>query len=221
MAIVYRSKRCPHCGHGLAYGDDAKPRWIYGSPIRWCPFCHNEYLDKNYHEIAIDGVPNNATKRITFFDTIRFILGLCVLGILCYFVFNLLVNLKTVKFSFLLFMVFIGLGGWCYQLLESPLYRFFKYQEMIDSIEKEKQASEKRMQDPEYVQKLIANKYRVPEKYLPQPTKRTGPTGVPQSWASSNNVRTNIGNEKKYCFKCGKPISANSLYCSYCGQKLS
>ena len=36
-----------------------------------------------------------------------------------------------------------------------------------------------------------------------------------------NSSLNNEGSEKKFCRKCGNKIDANSVYCSYCGEKIS
>ncbi len=45
--------RCPHCGYNPGEAADA---YLYGSPIRVCAKCKQEYVDRRYHEIAIDGI---------------------------------------------------------------------------------------------------------------------------------------------------------------------
>ena len=69
--------RCPHCGHDLGTAINAH---LYGSPLRICGKCKQTYIDRRYHEIALEGIlqedinPTEAQKKIHKSNGIKFIL---------------------------------------------------------------------------------------------------------------------------------------------------
>ena len=52
MNMNYVEGNCPHCG---VKTKEPCNTWVYGSPVRTCPSCKTEYLDKRWKEVAIDG----------------------------------------------------------------------------------------------------------------------------------------------------------------------
>ncbi len=55
MKVNVTTINCPNCGAECSknYGD--KDAHIYGSPLRTCPKCGATYIDKRFHEIALEG----------------------------------------------------------------------------------------------------------------------------------------------------------------------
>ena len=56
----YVEWNCPKCGKK---NREACNAWVYGSPIRNCKACNQEYFDNRWREIAIEGV-EPATKSL-------------------------------------------------------------------------------------------------------------------------------------------------------------
>ena len=59
----YDIKRCPSCNQPYEknfYSGKPKPeeKIRYGSPIKVCKYCKKEFIDSDYKEIALEGVPN-------------------------------------------------------------------------------------------------------------------------------------------------------------------
>ena len=59
----YDIKRCPACNQPYEknfYSGKPKPeeKIRYGSPIKVCKYCKKEFIDSDYKEIALEGVPN-------------------------------------------------------------------------------------------------------------------------------------------------------------------
>lgn len=54
----YVQGTCPKCGAQVMEKCNA---WVYGSPIRTCPKCENEFLDIRWREVAIDGLAAGCT----------------------------------------------------------------------------------------------------------------------------------------------------------------
>lgn len=50
--------KCPHCGKTLI--SYVEWEWKYGTPIRTCRSCGKKYLDRRYHEIAVEGIAPDA-----------------------------------------------------------------------------------------------------------------------------------------------------------------
>ena len=59
MGLSYLEGTCPKCGEKTR---EQSNTWGYGSPIRFCPRCKQEYLDKRWREVAIDGFDPKSTN---------------------------------------------------------------------------------------------------------------------------------------------------------------
>ena len=55
----YVEGNCPKCGTKIREKCNA---WVYGSPIRTCPSCQSEFLDKRFREVAIGGFDPRANN---------------------------------------------------------------------------------------------------------------------------------------------------------------
>ena len=149
---------CPHCGKEAWRG--VENAWQFGSPIQQCKSCGGRYLNRAFHEIEIDGIPETelSTKgngKLLLFTA----LAAAVL---------LLINIYTITsfgwykpalvIAFLLALVFfVGI------IVDTIKIKSGKKQK---ELEKERQASVQRLQDKEYAQLLQKMGYSVPEKYL-------------------------------------------------------
>lgn len=150
---TYDMKRCPACQKVYEknfYSGKPKPeeKIRYGSPIRVCPSCGHEFIDADYREIALEGIPNEADYKPIMPGTILYTLLAFGLALFAFFF----------EFHILPFF-FLGLGV---IIIGSDL---FSYQKRKRYLEQEIQRSKVRIQDPAYLEKLVKYGYPVPMQY--------------------------------------------------------
>lgn len=150
----YDIKRCPACNQPYEknfYSGKPKPeeKIRYGSPIKVCKYCKKEFIDSDYKEIALEGVPNKDDfKRFTK-GTISYTIAAFVMAFFAY----------IFEFRFLP-IVFILLGM---IIIGSDIITYTK---RLKHLEKETLASKERMSDPVYAKRLAEHGYHVPIHYL-------------------------------------------------------
>ena len=152
----YDIKRCPACNQPYEknfYSGKPKPeeKIRYGSPIKVCKYCKKEFIDSDYKEIALEGVPNKE-------DYNRFTKGTILYTLLSFAMayFAWLFDFGVLPF------VFIALG---IIIIGSDL---ITYQKRQKHLEKEILESEKRIEDSAYAHRLAEHGYKVPAEYLPK-----------------------------------------------------
>lgn len=151
--------KCPYCGKDISL-NYVQREWRYGSPIRVCKKCNQKYIDKRYHEIAVDGINPDSfnMKRVGF----SFLFGIIVL------VFSALFNSYTIllKGYYHTAMITLGLAG--ILLLIYTIIDFIRIKTGLKErkIEKLIEESVNRLNDKEYAKELVSVGYNVPEKYL-------------------------------------------------------
>ena len=166
MYDTRRPRTCPHCGKTLSLA--AKGDYFYGSPLKKCKYCKQYYIDRRYHEIAIEGVrekdtrlPTKEERRADRKDGLK----------------KALIGFGGVVLSFVLFGVGIETGyivcGAAFiligstPLLFSGLGKLFKRQSIrklnknLSKIEEERKKSVQRMLNPKYIARLQAEGYDV------------------------------------------------------------
>ena len=212
--MQYKTKKCPHCKHTYKFFD---ADYIgYGSPVRTCESCGKNFIDKDYIEIAIDGIRKVDKKRCSPSTLIGAIL-FC--GI---FVFTLSGNSLSTSDGppGMDEIIFFGLlaAGSLYLLISE--IRGFKERQRF--LAEETIASENRLKNREYAYFLKELGYYVPEKYLnkttiiqPQTNRMEQPGGIDQ-----NPKEAEQKNNILFCNKCGSRLLPNSDFCSFCGNKI-
>ncbi len=133
--------------------------WVYGSPIRNCKFCHAEYLDRRWREVAIDGYDPRSMNSALYLK-----------GMIGFAVFALVAALFTVysiqtRGSYNMrgaACILLGAFGSVMCLI---LFLRIKLGFEEKSQEKYRNESITRLQNPDYVQKLMHYGYHVPEEY--------------------------------------------------------
>ena len=147
---------CPKCGKKIREKCNA---WVYGSPIRTCPKCKSEFLDKRWREVAIDGFdPRTNNPKLYLFG----FLGFLIFTILCIACRILMINIWGSYPTKLLGCIIIGIIGTIGCVLILLI--------QITGIEDKNNAkfmeeSKKRLQDKNYVEKLISYGYDIPDIY--------------------------------------------------------
>ncbi len=187
MKVKVPTFKCPHCNNDLGTAVNAH---LYGSPIRICAKCRNTYVDRRYHEIAIEGVqqldvnPTTEDKK----SNIKRGFSLLGLGIAAIALFILILATGWMVFPLPI------IGG----ILIASGIGFFKEnsKKSIESkqkeIEIERQQSELRLKNPEYVKQLKDIGY-ISDDFNAAPPQQT----------VCSNCRTVLDGTDKFCPKCG------------------
>lgn len=152
----YVEGNCPKCGKKIRESCNA---WVYGSPIRICPNCKSEFLDKRWREVAIDGFdPRANNPRFYIFG----FFGFLAFTIVCVVWLMAMINAQRSYPIRLLGCIVLGIIGTigCAVVL---LRQITGYEEKNNARFMEE--SQKRMQDKDYVEKLVAYGYSVPDVY--------------------------------------------------------
>ncbi len=177
---TYQKKKCPHCNfiyarHTFAGGRTKRNGIFYGSILRTCPQCRKSFVDKDYREIAIDGIKPEDKYHITPGSVI--IYGFLVfIGISC-----------CVSYRQFAGLILVGIGTACL------INEYLGYDKRQKSLEEERAASEKRLQVLPYALLLKKIGYQVPDQYLVQ--KITGEDGkvvVERHFSEDGTVRKTV-----------------------------
>ncbi|HBH95850.1 MAG TPA: hypothetical protein DDX91_08850 [Ruminococcaceae bacterium] len=151
--------RCPNCGKRIPQSD--QKQYLYGSPIKFCKKCRGAYVDRSYHEIAIDGFPPSEMNAKTGLKSalVGIIMFVTCAGI---FITEIIYSGRYHRiFPVLAVMgivlVFIG-------IIDSIRV---KTGSKAKSLEKKRQESVQRLRDPNYAVQLKELGYNVPDEFLP------------------------------------------------------
>lgn len=185
--------KCPHCGNNLGTAVNA---YLYGSPFRVCNKCKNSYVDKRYHEIAIEGIrqedinPTEADKQSHRKSGTKAIwIGI---GMLALFIIILFTG--WIVFPLPIFGVISIIGGIGAMKGDSKK----ELEKTRNALEIERQQSMLRMQNPQYVEQLRAIGYDIPLNI-----QSVGNTYTQQNVCK--NCGTALDTSDRFCPKCGTP----------------
>lgn len=218
--MQYKTKKCPHCNHAYTVFEP-KREGHYGSPLLTCEKCGKHFVDKDYREIAVDGIRDVDKKKIAPGSIVLFLFWL-----LFFFAeVMLFLNGQSIifdnkrSFAELIIVLLIALFL-LYQIISN--YKAYNIRQEI--LEKERLASESRLQNYQYALFLKQLGYSVPKKYL-DPNKavdRMIDTTIPPTEGDTSKEKQSNLSEKPilFCNKCGERLQENSLFCSYCGNKI-
>lgn len=153
----YVEGNCPKCGKMIRERCNA---WVYGSPIRQCPYCKYEFLDRRWKEVAIDGIDKKSSNpKFYLLATVGFIIFtiICVVS---------LVNMIKLQGHYPIKLIGCIIAGITGMVMSILLYlrNVTGYEDKKNEIYMDE--SKKRLQDRHYVEKLVAFGYDVPEEYL-------------------------------------------------------
>ena len=154
--VEYEEVRCPSCKEVVL--THTKIDYLYGSPIRECPFCKAEVVDPYFHEIAIDGLRKDPRKKKKMIKDIIICAVLTV--ILGYF--NL-VSIAMESSSVIMFMLMF----FAFSMIPLKIWSYFSDQhKMKDHYYRQIRESKERLADKAYAKKLADLGYNVPQEYL-------------------------------------------------------
>ena len=127
-------------------------RWLFGSPMRLCPHCGKLFIDKDMQELAITG-PRKQDLAVIGPASLRLALMGVILG-------GLLLAGKLKVFACIAFGVAAAT-----LIADAALYPTRK-----GKLDRERQASEARLSNPDYARALKRAGYDIPERYLKEET---------------------------------------------------
>lgn len=156
---------CPYCKHKFFYYNPNE--YFYGSPIRTCKKCQQQYIDKRYHEIAVEDESSKKTAT-TKSAAISLVTCLLIGGFFIYRAFCLFGSYHrqgTIPTNDILAIMFGIIGILC---IIGGIVHF------IDTLtgaaqrrmDKRLHESEERLKNRLYAQTLKSVGYSVPDKYL-------------------------------------------------------
>ncbi|MDO4317298.1 MAG: hypothetical protein Q4C48_03720 [Lachnospiraceae bacterium] len=149
---------CSKCGAPimLLAADEFK----YGCPIRACAQCRQRYLDRGWHEIAVEGYrESDVSTKSNAKQTLG--LGLATLGLIAANVFSIAVLHLIV---YMLIFLAIGAGiGFLVALKDTFVCATGMKKADLEQLKAE---SERRLSNPEYAKQLAELGYPVPSRYL-------------------------------------------------------
>ena len=153
----YIEGNCPKCGEKTK---ESCNLWVYGSPIRYCVRCKQEYLDKRWREVAIDGFdPRSTNPGLYLKATLGFGAAALALGGWLYYSINFMHSYNT---------IFVALAAICG--IATVLFLVMLIRNKMGVEDKINAASlaesRRRLQNPEYVRKLQEYGYQIPEEFL-------------------------------------------------------
>ena len=159
--ITITTVNCPHCQ--TSYGP--ANAFFYGSPLKTCKKCGKQYVDRRYHEIALEGArqedinPSSKENKKSAIATLIISIAMLFGGVLLLFFGRL---------SIILFL-FGGLGI----IISISMFKDGTrrgIEKKKSEIENELLMSVQRMQNPQYVQALRIAGYTIPEDFTPKTT---------------------------------------------------
>lgn len=158
MHLLETDGNCPYCGKKIP-GYNASVQ-EFGSPIRTCKACGREYLDRRYHEAAVDGYQKSS---LDIRNSCKVILLGCILlaasGLL-----NLHLIADGGRYSVKgLITSVLSLLILMYGILDAVRIRTGVKEK---GLEKKIEESKARLQNKAYAQQLTELGYDVPAEYL-------------------------------------------------------
>ena len=149
---------CPHCGKKLA-GYQRGQCW-YGSPIVTCKSCGKRYVDRRFHEIAVEGaVKNDLSLRRDGLVALLAVGGFAIAFGMNY---HMVVtwerySVRNVLIQALAVVLLLFAAVDAVSILTGIKAKW---------VERERQASEARLRDRAYAQELADLGWSVPDQYL-------------------------------------------------------
>ena len=157
MGLSYLEGTCPKCGEKTR---EQSNMWGYGSPIRFCPRCKQEYLDKRWREVAINGFDPKSTSSSYYVKAFLFLVAVTAIsgGWLYY-----TTHYKNYYSTLVVAVVIIGAIG-AVACLGLSIWIGLGF--AAKSNAKYLEESKRRLRNVEYIRKLQAYGYVIPSEYL-------------------------------------------------------
>ena len=157
MGFGYLEGNCGKCGEKTREPSNA---FAYGSPIRFCPKCKQEYLDRRWREVAVQGFDPKSTSVAYYAKAFLILFAITALsgGWLYY-----TMHFKGYYYTMVVAIVIVCAIA---SVASLGLMAWIALGFAAKSNAKYLAESERRMRNPEYVKKLQACGYVIPAKYL-------------------------------------------------------
>ena len=157
MSMQHLTQKCPDCGRiyePRSYGSVGRKKpapedaWVYGSPMKLCGNCKRIFIDMDVKELAITELRKSDTAKITANTKMLLPMGALV-AVLLYVLGQPTFAIVAVAVAVVYLAMDLGM-----------------YPMRMGKLRKEREASEKRLSDPDYARALKKAGIDVPEKYL-------------------------------------------------------
>lgn len=148
---------CPKCGARVHEKCNA---WVYGSPVRTCPHCKEEFLDKRWREVAIDGFATGPKNAKLYLGAA---VGFLLVTIVCILWLGSMV--RTQGHYPIKIVACIGVGIMGTIVCATVFVRIITGYEDKENT-RYMDESKRRLQDRNYVDKLISFGYTVPDEFV-------------------------------------------------------
>ncbi|MCR5599176.1 MAG: hypothetical protein K6G33_00315 [Ruminococcus sp.] len=149
---------CPDCGKPIS-GYNASSR-DYGSPIKTCKCCGQQYLDRRYIELAVEPPDPSDLSAATGLKMALIGLGMfAVSGGFTLFT----IHFRGYYYRKMAFVAIASIVVMLFGIIDSIRTKTGAKQKSLD---KKREASEQRLMDRAYAQQLADLGYNVPDKYL-------------------------------------------------------
>lgn len=157
MGMSYLEGTCPKCGEKTR---EQSNTWGYGSPIRFCPRCKQEYLDRRWREVAIDGFDPKSTSPGFYLKAFLLLVVVAAIsgGWLYY-----TTHVKNYYSTLVVTVVIISVIG-AVACLGLSIWIALGFAAKTNSHYLEE--SKRRLRNADYVRKLQAYGYVIPSEYL-------------------------------------------------------
>ena len=162
MSMQHLTKKCPYCGRiyeQRSYSSVGRKKpapedaWVYGSPMKLCGNCKRIFIDMDVKELAITELRKSDTAKIT--ASTRTLLPMGALVALLLYVLG--------QPTFAIVAVAVAV---VYLAMDLGMYPM-----RMKKLRREREASEKRLSDPDYARALKKAGIDVPERYLKNESK--------------------------------------------------
>ena len=152
--------RCKNCGKKLLTYEPYERK--YGSPLRSCKKCNQEYIDPRYHELAVTGIPEREFKLPTM--VVMLVIGVLITwrGVYLFGMRGLDALSETLPWLLPAVILFMGIVLVIGSIVESIRIisgsKRRKYERLLEE-------SKSRLLDENYINKLQELGYLVQERY--------------------------------------------------------
>ncbi len=151
--------KCPHCGKIVA--TRAANQYRYGSPLKNCRFCKENYLDPFFHELAAEPpAPNAFSVKQKLFGA-AMLAGIFVFCLAFYWFEVTYMNIYHIMFPALMTVTAVGEIGFIAEII---LIKTGFKERRTERLRKE---SAERLKNPVYARELARLGYPVPAEFLP------------------------------------------------------
>lgn len=163
--------KCPHCGKIVS--TRAANQYRYGSPLKNCRFCKENYIDPFFHELAAEPpAPNAFSVKHKLIGMVIF----AVIFVLCFAFHWFEVTYEDgyhPMFAWLMVLTALGEIGF---VIEIVLIKTGFKERRTERLRRE---SEERLKNPVYARELARLGYPVPREYLGEEAEREENKEIP------------------------------------------